>query len=162
MKEQSLDIKYTKTDFLNLSSDEKKLITSAKEKANCAYAPYSGLLVGASVLMQNGEIISANNQENIAYPSGLCAERVALFYAVSQFPENGIETIAITANSSSFKMTSIISPCGACRQVMSEYEKKQGRVIRLLLHHVDDSVLIVNSVTDLLPFLFMDSSLKRC
>ena len=98
---------------------------NAKSALKTAYAPYSGFFVGASVLLENGEIINGSNQENVAYPSGLCAERVALFYAGARYPDVKVKTIAVSVLSKNFEVTDVISPCGACRQVMAEYEEKQ-------------------------------------
>ncbi len=148
----------------NLDSLEKKdqdLINLAIKSLNSAYAPYSGFLVGTSILLENGEIISGNNQENVAYPSGLCAERVAIFYAGSKYPDVKVKTIAISAISKKFEIEDVVSPCGACRQAIAEYEVKQEESIRILLHHPDDSILIVNSVSDLLPFMFKSKGLKQ-
>ena len=147
--------------FSELNENDQKLISNAISSLNDAYAPYSGFLVGASVLLDNGEIISANNQENVAYPSGLCAERVAIYYAGAKFPSIGIKTIAITAKSKKFEIKDIISPCGACRQSIAEYEVKQEGNIRILLHQSDNSVLIVESISELLPFMFKSQDLKN-
>ena len=126
-----------------------------------AYDPYSGFLVGASVLLENGEIVSGNNQENVAYPSGLCAERVALYYAGAKYPKVSVKTIAISAKSKTYDIADIVSPCGACRQVMAEYQQKQKQNIRVLLHSPNDEVLIANSVEDLLPFMFNSEQLRK-
>ena len=127
----------------------------------CISAPYSGFLVGASILLENGEIINGSNQENVAYPSGLCAERVAMFYAGANFPDIKIKTIAVSVFSKSFEVTDVISPCGACRQVMAEYEDKQEQSIKVILHSPTDQVLIANKVQDLLPFMFKSPHLKK-
>ena len=100
-----------------------------KKLFQTAYAPYSGFLVGASILLENGEMINASNQENVVYPSGLCAE-VAMFYVGSKFPDVKIDTIAVSVFSKDFEVTDIISPCGACRQVMAEYEDKQKQIYK--------------------------------
>ena len=147
--------------FSELNENDQKLISNAISSLNDAYAPYSGFLVGAAVLLDNGEIISANNQENVAYPSGLCAERVAIFYAGAKFPSIRIKTIAITAKSKKFEIKDIISPCGACRQAIAEYEVKQEGNIRILLHQSDNSVFIVESISELLPFMFKSQDLKN-
>jgi cytidine deaminase len=118
-------------------------------------------LVGASVLLDNGEIVSGSNQENVAYPSGLCAERVAMFYAGARFPAAKIKSIAVSVISKNFKITDVISPCGACRQVMAEYEDKQSEPIKVVLHSPTDEVLIANTVEDLLPFMFKSPLLKK-
>jgi cytidine deaminase len=112
-------------------------------------------------LLENGEIINGSNQENVAYPSGLCAERVAMFYVGAKFPDVKIKTIAVSVFSKSFDVTDVISPCGACRQVMAEYEDKQKQSIKVLLHSPNNQVLIVNKVQDLLPFMFKSSHLKK-
>jgi len=161
MIEKKITTTFYQTDFSSLNSEEKDLVNRAKNSLEAAYAPYSGFLVGATVLLENGEIISGNNQENVAYPSGLCAERVAIFYAGANFPNVKIKTIAITAVSKKFEIKDIISPCGACRQAIAEYEVKQENDIRILLHHPDDSILIVNAVSDLLPFMFKSKELKN-
>jgi len=161
MIEKKITTTFYQTDFSSLNSEEKDLVNRAKNSLEAAYAPYSGFLVGATVLLENGEIISGNNQENVAYPSGLCAERVAIFYAGANFPNVKIKTIAITAVSKKFEIKDIISPCGACRQAIAEYEVKQENDIRILLHHPDDSILIVNSVSDFLPFMFKSKELKN-
>ncbi len=161
MIEKKITTTFYQTDFSSLNSEEKDLVNRAKNSLEAAYAPYSGFLVGATVLLENGEIISGNNQENVAYPSGLCAERVAIFYAGAISPNVKIKTIAITAVSKKFEIKDVISPCGACRQAIAEYEVKQENDIRILLHHPDDSILIVNSVSDLLPFMFKSKELKN-
>ena len=161
MIEKKITTTFYQTDFSSLNSEEKDLVNRSKNSLEAAYAPYSGFLVGATVLLGNGEIISGNNQENVAYPSGLCAERVAIFYAGAKFPNVKIKTIAITAVSKKFEIKDVISPCGACRQAIAEYEVKQENDIRILLHNPDDSILIVNSVSDLLPFMFKSKGLKN-
>ena len=161
MIEKKITTTFYQTDFSSLNSEEKDMVNRAKNSLDDAYAPYSGFLVGATVLLENGEIISGNNQENVAYPSGLCAERVAIFYAGSQFPDVKMKTIAVTAISKKFEITDVISPCGSCRQAIAEYEVKQEENIRILLHHPDDSVLILNSISDLLPFMFKSKGLKN-
>ncbi|HIE73015.1 MAG TPA: cytidine deaminase, partial [Flavobacteriales bacterium] len=146
MKEEKIELTFTRAKLEELSQSEQDLIANTQHAFSNAYAPYSGFLVGASVLLENGEIINGSNQENAAYPSGLCAERVALFYAGAKYPEVAIKTIAISAKSKTFEIDDVVSPCGACRQVMAEYQQKQGQDIRLLLHSPNDEVLIANSV----------------
>jgi len=101
-----------------------KLILLAREAAKRAYAPYSGFRVGASVLLENGEFITGNNQENAAYPSGLCAERTALFYASSKFPKIAVRALAVSTISDETLPGEFAKPCGSCRQVMAEYEDR--------------------------------------
>ncbi len=161
MSEKKIITKYISTDFNLLSNGDRKLILKAKNVLKSAYAPYSGFLVGASVLLDNGKIVTGNNQENVAFPSGLCAERIAIFYAKSKFPNTKINSIAISAISKNFQIEDVISPCGSCRQVISEYEVKQNENIRILLHQSDDSVIIIKSISDLLPLMFISENLKN-
>jgi len=161
MSEKKIITKYISTDFNLLSNSDRKLILKAKNVLKSAYAPYSGFLVGASVLLDNGKIVTGNNQENVAFPSGLCAERIAIFYAKSKFPNTKINSIAISAISKNFQIEDVISPCGSCRQVISEYEVKQNENIRILLHQSDDSVIIIKSISDLLPLMFISENLKN-
>ena len=161
MQEKKIALNFTSAHLSELDIKDQELITNAKEAFTTAYAPYSGFLVGASILLENGEIINGSNQENVAYPSGLCAERVAMFYVGSKFPDVKIRTIAVSVFSKSFEVTDVISPCGACRQVMAEYEDKQEQSIKVILHSPTDKVLIANKVQDLLPFMFKSPHLKK-
>jgi len=161
MKKEEIILRFNRAKLNELSKIDQELIEKAKDAFSTAYAPYSGFLVGASVLLENAKIISGNNQENVAYPAGLCAERVALFYAGAKYPEVGIKTIAISAKSKTFEIKDVVSPCGSCRQVMAEYQQKQDKYIRILLHSPNDDVLIADSVEDLLPFMFSSEKLKK-
>ncbi len=161
MKEEKIELTFTRAKLEELSQSEQDLIANTQHAFSNAYAPYSGFLVGASVLLENGEIINGSNQENIAYPSGLCAERVALYYAGAKYPDVSVKTIAISAKSKTYDITDVVSPCGACRQVMAEYQQKQKQNIRVLLHSPNDEVLIANSVDDLLPFMFNSEQLRK-
>lgn len=148
---------YDSADELNVL--DKDLILKAKEAMHKAYAIYSGFYVGAAVLLENGVIITGNNQENAAYPSGLCAERVAIFHAASQFPGVKIKTIAICAKSSRQKLNHPVTPCGACRQSISEYEIKLENNIRIIMTAEEGPVYISKSIADLLPLTFTHKSL---
>ena len=161
MIEKKISTSFFIADFSELNPIEQDLINKAKEILKTSYSSYSGFSVGASVMFEDQTSIEGSNQENVAFPSGLCAERVALFYARSKFPDKRIDTIAISAQSNDFEINDYISPCGACRQVMAEYEEKQKSKIRILLHSPNNSVLISNSVEDLLPFVFKNPFLKR-
>ncbi|MGI8892956.1 MAG: cytidine deaminase [Bacteroidia bacterium] len=162
MKERKIVAVFTEfSSSEELSSEEKELLTAAREAAKNAYAPYSKFLVGAAVLLQNGKIIAANNQENAAYPSGLCAERVAVFSAVAQNPGVAINSIAVTVNSLSFDLNNPVSPCGACRQVMAEYETYYQKEIKIIMAGSSGPVLVSNSIKNLLPLLFSASNLKQ-
>jgi cytidine deaminase len=161
MKEEKIQISFTKVKIQELGIEEQNLISKARNASGNAYAPYSGFLVGASVMLENGEIINGSNQENAAYPSGLCAERVALFYVGAKYPGVAIKAIAISAKSKTFEMDDVVSPCGACRQVMAEYQQKQEKNIRVLLHSSKDDVLIAESISDLLPLMFNPEKLRK-
>jgi cytidine deaminase len=140
-----------------LTSEDRELCQAALKAADDAYAIYSNFHVGAAVMMENGEIITGNNQENAAYPSGLCAERVALFSASARFPHVPILTLAIAAKKDD-KQTDIISPCGSCRQVLIETEKRFGKPIRVLLFGMNE-ILEFPSAESLLPFSFFKENL---
>jgi cytidine deaminase len=140
---------------------ELNLLSEAKKAALNAYAPYSRFKVGAAVLLANGEIVLGNNQENAAYPSGLCAERVALFHASAIFPDIAVIAIAVTAISEKSIIDEPISPCGSCRQVMAEYEKKSKCDMKVIMQGQDGPVLIAPSMRSLLPFSFLDDFLLK-
>lgn len=144
-----------------LSNEDVKLLEEATIAAGNAYAPYSRFRVGAAVLLANGTIVRGNNQENAAYPSGLCAERVALFYASAAWPDVPVLAIAITAISEKSIIDEPIAPCGACRQVMAEYEKKSGNKLRVIMKGQKGPVLIASSMRTLLPFSFLDDFLLK-
>ncbi len=141
--------------------DEKyqELIQKAKEAAEKAYAPYSKFNVGAAVLLENNEIIQGSNQENAAYPSGLCAERVAIFYANSKYPNIPIKAIAITASTEDGIITEPIPPCGSCLQVMLESEKRSGKSIEVLLYG-QNKITTADSIIQFLPINFNKEMLK--
>ncbi|QAR31202.1 cytidine deaminase [Ornithobacterium rhinotracheale] len=135
-----------------LSKEDKMLLAKAKEAKDRAYAPYSKFLVGCSLLLENGEVFTGNNQENAAYPSGLCAERVTIFAAKSQYPDAVIKKIFITTSAENLK--DAVSPCGSCRQVLVEYEKNQVSKIEIYFQGAQAQVIKLFSVCDLLPFVF--------
>lgn len=144
-----------------LPVDDQALLLKAKEAAVQAYAPYSKFKVGAAVLLSNGLVITGNNQENAAYPSGLCAERVALYFANAAYPDQTVEAIAITAIGSISVIKEPISPCGACRQVMAEYENKSKKPMRVILQGQEGAVLVLPAMKHLLPFSFTDDTLFK-
>ena len=141
-------------DWKELNDSDQSLIESAREVMKNAYAPYSKFSVGAAALLSNGSVIKGSNQENIAYPSGLCAERVALFYAGANFPNEAVETLAIVAEGDLVPMETILSPCGGCRQVMVETESRQKKAYRVILVSQNRQVVIFKSAKDLLPLAF--------
>ena len=139
---------------MQLNAADQQLVTAAKAARSRAYAPYSRFQVGASVRLENGQIVEGNNQENIAYPSGLCAERVALFHAGAQFPGIAVDLICIVAKGDLMPISQLLSPCGACRQVMLESENRQNKPIRIILVNQDNRTMCIDSVQNLLPFGF--------
>lgn len=152
---------FTEYDSLeDLPESDVSLLEVAGTAADSAYAPYSHFNVGAAILLENGEIVAGNNQENVAYPSGLCAERVALFSVGAQHPNIAVKAIAITAKSEHFDIDEPLAPCGACRQVMVEYEKKSGQNIRIILRGHKGKIYVINSVDDILPLSFSSDKLK--
>lgn len=139
--------------FLDLPEDAQKLVKSAKEVSTSAYAPYSKFMVGSAVLLENGVVVKGCNQENSAYPSGLCAERVALFSAHANFPGVKVKTIAIFGASLNKEALEPVAPCGACRQVISEYEDLANDKIDIYMA-ADTKVLRARGIESLLPFRF--------
>lgn len=138
-----------------LTDIEKKLFEKAKEARQNAYAPYSNFFVGCAILLENGEIYTGNNQENAAYPSGLCAERTAIFWVSSNFPNEKIKKIFVVGGPKEFsEKNPPIPPCGACRQSLMEYETKQNENIDLYFSNLNDEVIKIGSIKDLLPFYF--------
>lgn len=143
-----------------LGESYKELMSLAVNARKKAYAPYSKFSVGAAVLMENNEILEGNNQENACYPAGLCAERVAIFYAGAKYPGIRIRAIAISAAALDHKVSNPVAPCGSCRQAISEYEFKQKEPIKILFMGETGKVITCNSVADLLPLGFNSSYLE--
>ena len=144
-------------DIDELSTVDKNLMEAAIQVAKNAYAPYSGFSVGAALLMEDNSIITGNNQENAAYPSGMCAERVAIWKAGSSYPNKKVKKIAISAFSSNKKLDKPVGPCGACRQTLLEYEINQKEAMEIFFMGEIGNVVKTNSIASLLPFSF-DSS----
>ena len=159
MREINLTTKIAVYPLAECSETEKKLIEAAKEATKNSYVPYSGFSVGAAVLLENGEIISGNNQENAAYPSGLCAERTAVFFANATRPDQKIEAIAVAAWYNGQFTNDVITPCGGCRQVLLETENRFNAPMKILMYS-NEAVYVVNSIKDLLPLSFGDEMLK--
>lgn len=155
MKEILFSTKFTAFDAIqDLPTEVQNLMKHAVEVRNNAYAPYSKFRVGAAILLDNGEIIVGSNQENAAYPSGLCAERVAIFYAGAKFPKAKVVKMAITAASDTNQTTSPIPPCGSCRQSIAEYEIKQEIPIEIYFMGEIGLIYKSDSLKNLLPFMF--------
>jgi len=163
MKVRSIEIEFEEYQSRShLPEPDKTLMVDAEKALSSAYAPYSEFRVGASVLLDNGEVISGSNQENAAYPSGLCAERVALFHAKSKYPDSKIKAIAITAKSDHFDINYPVAPCGACRQVIAEVEsRQQNEEIRIIMKGNSGATHVVNGIRNLLPLMFKEENLKR-
>ena len=140
--------------FEELPNDIQHLMNSAIAIRKKAYAPYSKFRVGAAILLDNGEVVLGSNQENAAYPSGLCAERVAIFYAGSNFPDAKILKIAISATSDVNVNKTPIPPCGSCRQSIAEYESKQESPIEMYFMGEIGAIYKSDSLKNLLPFTF--------
>ena len=152
MEEISIELSFFRIKTLELSASDRRLCDLAVCAAKSAYAPYSLFKVGAAIALKDGSAIVGSNQENIAYPSGLCAERVALFAAGSSFADQPVEAIAIIAMKDGV-IQPAIAPCGACRQVLLETEQRYGQPIRILLCGKDETILVA-SVKDLMPLAF--------
>ncbi|WNH13452.1 cytidine deaminase [Thalassobellus suaedae] len=135
------------------------LMQQAVKARENAYAPYSKFHVGAALLLDNGEVITGNNQENASYPSGLCAERTAIYYAGSQYPEAKVLRMVISAASKRQTTITPIPPCGACRQAISEYEEKQESPIEIYFMGEKGKIVKSNSLANLLPLVFDKSVL---
>ncbi len=150
----SFDITYEEySDWNELSPEDLHLILEAQKAWESAYAKYSEFKVGAAVLLDNGKIILGNNQENAAYPSGMCAERTAVFYTVANYPSATILKIAVVAGKKDDN-SQPVPPCGACRQVLLEYETRQKKPIEFLFTGMKGKVLKFSRCSDLLPFNF--------
>jgi cytidine deaminase len=161
---QEIKITVTVFEYNNISElpeQDKHLMELAIKATDFAYAPYSTFRVGAAVLLENGEIFTGNNQENMAYPSGLCAERVALFYAASQYPDVAVSAIAITARASDFEISNPVAPCGACRQVMAETENRSNKKMKLIMMGDKGKVQVIKGVDNILPLMFHEENLKK-
>lgn len=158
---KSFDI-VTKIRIYSISecSDQKKLLIEEAKKATLtAYAPYSNFHVGAAVLLEDGTIVTGSNQENAAYPSGLCAERTAIFYANAHYPTLAVKAIAIAAYNKGEFTKDICSPCGSCRQVLVEVENRYNSPIEIIMYG-EDHIYEVSSIRDLLPLSFGKESLE--
>lgn len=148
-------------DVAQLETHEFTLLEAAREAMNKAYAPYSEFRVGAALRLSDGTIVTGNNQENAAFPSGLCAERVAFFSAGALYPGALITDAAVVASSERFDVDHPVTPCGACRQVMLEYELNQDVEIRLLFSGITGKIIRMEGVRNLLPLFFHESSLRK-
>lgn len=154
MAEKHLNISYQEFSSVEeMTPGDQALVAAALEAQKGSYSPYSDFQVGAALLLANGVVVKGANQENIAYPSGLCAERSAMFWAGANYPDVPMETLAVAGSDHGVLCESPASPCGACRQVMAEYQKKYQHPIRIILVG-SKRIRKFSCVEDLLPFIF--------
>jgi cytidine deaminase len=155
-------ISFTYREYINpeeLSSEDQELIITAREAAKLAYAPYSKFMVGAAIRLESGMIVHGSNVENAAFPSGICAERTAIAWTVSNYPEDKPVALAIAAMSDEGMIAESVSPCGNCRQVIAEEELRTGRQIRIILA-CRNKIQVLESISSLLPLQFSRNSLR--
>jgi cytidine deaminase len=153
MKNLNITAKIQVYRYEEMNLEEKNLINNAKEATVRAYAPYSNFKVGAAALLENGAVVTGNNQENVAFPSGLCAERTTLFYANSQYPDQAVKALAVAAYTKGDFLDKPISPCGACRQVILETEMRYNYPVKIILYGKKE-IYVVEGIKDLLPLSF--------
>lgn len=146
-------------EYSELNDLQKKLVDEAKDACKRAYAPYSQFNVGAAAMLDNGTIVTGSNQENAAYPSGICAERTTLFYAGAQYPNNAVTKLAIAAYKGDTYTKTPTAPCGACRQVILETEHRYGTPIEIILYG-EEKTYIITSIESLLPLCFGKTDLE--
>jgi cytidine deaminase len=143
-----------------LNTDDQSLCNEAIKAMGNSHSPYSKFRVGAALQLKSGKVILGSNQENVAYPSGLCAERVALFHWGANHPDDPIVTMAVTAHTDEFKILKPVTSCGSCLQVLAECEKMQGQPVRVILFCEDGPVWVTNGIETFLPFLFFEDRLN--
>lgn len=161
MKSINLNISFEQYNGIEeLSEKDKQLCELSEQALATSYSPYSKFRVGTAIRLTSGETILGSNQENVAYPSGLCAERVALFSIGSSRPNAVIESMAITAQTDAFEILKPVTSCGGCLQVMAEFERKQNSPIEVIFYCLNGEILKVDSVKSLLPFAFVEERLE--
>ena len=161
MEELTINIPLLKKEEAELTPTEATLLQKAKQATYRSYSPYSHFSVGAAALLDDGTIVEGANQENSAYPSGLCAERTAVFYAGAQYPERAVTLLCVAARDTEGKFTARpIPPCGGCRQVLSETEDRQKQPMRIMLYGTD-GIYFINTAKDLLPIHFDTTYLSQ-
>lgn len=159
MKKISRNLHYIEIESLDgLEDQDKSLVNEAIDAASKSYSPYSKFPVGAAVLLDSGEVFIGNNQENLSFPAGTCAERTVINYVHANYPEKKIVKLAITAPKSTSSIP--VTPCGICRQVISEIESIQKHPIQIILHKDKGSTFIFDSSDQLLPLAFEEDNLK--
>lgn len=160
MKKLSHTINWSVLDQNELDSNDLMLVNEAKEATTGSWSPYSGFKVGAALLLDDGTVVTGSNQENAAYPSGLCAERTALFAAGHAHPGKAVTALAIAARNENGYTAQPITPCGACRQVLAETEQRGRRPIRYILYGTEGTMIIDGGTDAILPFCFGADSMK--
>ena len=154
MQNRKIEITYAEyPSMAELPAEERDLLQKAIDATATAYSPYSHFCVGAAVLLANGETVTGSNQENVAYPSGLCAERTAMFAASARYPKVPMRKIAIVGKDQNGNLCPA-TPCGACRQVMSEYQDVAGQNLQIILYSNGGTVLVFDGIDSLLPLRF--------
>ena len=162
MQKRNISISFDEYNSLDeLNSQDQILCIEAKKAMSNSHSPYSGFRVGVAVQLESGRIVYGSNQENVAYPSGLCAERVALFLIGTTYPDDKILSMAITAQTAHFLIKEPVTSCGACLQVMAEYEKKQSHPINVLFYCLNGAVIRTTGIKTLLPFAFEETRLQK-
>lgn len=154
MKEIILQTRVKVCGIDELAAHDREVVEAARKATANSYAVYSGFNVGAAVRLSDGTIVSGTNQENAAYPSGLCAERTALFWANSQYPDKAVEVLAIAARTAQGELEKPIPPCGACRQAILETEKRFNTPIRIILYGTKECYVVEEGIKALLPLSF--------
>lgn len=161
MKNKEIKIAFEDFESITeLSFEDQLLCKEAVKALENSHSPYSNFKVGVAIKLASGKVVYGSNQENVAYPSGLCAERVALFAIGANYPNDRILSVAITASTQEFALDKPTTPCGACLQVMAEYEKKQIEEFDILLYCIDGPVWKTKGVSSFLPFMFFEGRLK--
>ena len=162
MNTSAVTLRYeTYQNIQELSKTDQMLCKNAEQALRTSHSPYSNFKVGTAVLLGNAQVVLGSNQENIAYPSGLCAERVALFHIGCNYPNETIKTIAITAFTEKFDIKNPITSCGACLQVMIEAERRQKAPIEVIFYCLNGQIIKVKDVKTLLPFAFVEDRLAK-
>ena len=162
MQKKNISISFEEYSSVDeLSSTDRNLCLESVNAMASSHSPYSGFRVGVAIILASGKIVYGSNQENVAYPSGLCAERVALFAIGSSYPNDKIISMAISAQTDHFEIKEPVTSCGACLQVMAEYENKQSSLINVLFYCPNGSIIRTVGIKSLLPFAFTETRLQK-
>lgn len=159
MKELILESKIAVYDTGELTPEDRELVECAKQATGTSYSPYSRFRVGAALRLADGTVVSGSNQENAAFPSGMCAERTALFYANARYPVQPVTALAIAARTDNGFLPSPVPPCGACRQVIAGVEERYGTPVKILLYGTEGTY-VADSIKVLLPLQFIGDTMR--